>query len=150
MELRQLDRRTLGTEAVAARGIQLSEVLTGDAYIDHTIEAIYDANPVRAKMASDYSKYLGAFAQECKRLLRPGGHLLVTLGRSTLAGIPLFSDRLFRRAAQERGLDFVATLVDRIPSRGLLTERHRTAGRIDHEFVVWMRCPPSETCDVGE
>ena len=105
------------------------------------IKAIYDVNPVRARMASDYARYLGAFAQECRRVLRPGGHLLVTLGRSTLAGIPLLSDRVFRRACQAAGLEFVATLVDRIPSRGLLTERHTTAGRIDHEFIVWLRCP---------
>ena len=143
-ELRQLDRKTLGTEAVTTRETKLAELVTGDDYIDHTVSAIYEANPVRARMASDYSKYLLAFAQECKRVLRPGGHLLVTLGRSTLSGIPFLSDQIFRRASQETGLEFVATLVDRIPSRGLLTERHSTAGRIDHEFIVWMRCPPSE------
>ena len=145
--LRQLDRRTLGTEAVTTRDAGLSDLLTGDDYVDHTVSAIYDTNPVRARMASDYSKYLIAFAQECKRVLRPGGHLLVTLGRSTLSGIPFLSDQVFRRASQATGLEFVATLVDRIPSRGLLTERHSTAGRIDHEFIVWMRCPPSATCN---
>ena len=146
-ELRQLDSRTLGTEAVTTRGTELSELLTGDGHVDQAIAAIYEGNPVRARMASDYSKYLTAFAQECERILRPGGHLLVTLGRSTLAGIPFLSDRVFRRASQEAGLEFVATLVDRIPSRGLLTERHSTAGRIDHEFIVWMRCMPSEHCN---
>ena len=147
--LRQLDRRTLGTEAVTTRDTELSELLTGDDYVDDLVSAIYDVNPVRARMASDYSKYLVAFAHECKRVLRPGGHLLVTLGRSTLSGMPFLSDHVFRRASQETGLDFVATLVDRIPSRGLLTKRHSTAGRIDHEFIVWMRCPPSETCNAS-
>ena len=147
--LRELDRRTLGTEAVTTRDAEPSELLTGDDYVDHTVSAIYQINPVRARMASDYSKYLVAFAQECKRLLRPGGHLLVTLGRSTLSGIPFLSDQVFRRASEETGLEFLATLVDRIPSRGLLTERHSTAGRIDQEFVVWMRCPPSEICNAS-
>ena len=148
-ELRQLDRRTLGTEAVTTRDTKLSELLTGDDFVDRTVSSIYEVNPVRARMASDYSKYLVEFARECKRVLRPGGHLLVTVGRSTLSGIPFLSDQIFRRASQETGLDFVATLVDRIPSRGLLTERHSTAGRIDHEFIVWMRCPPSETCNAS-
>ena len=143
-DLRLLDRRTLGTEAVTTRSTELSALMTGDDYIDRTIRAIYDGNPVRARMASGYSKYLVAFAHECKRILRPGGHLLVTLGRSTLSGIPYLADRIFRRASRDAGLDFIATLVDRIPSRGLLTERHGTAGRIDHEFIVWMRCPPGE------
>ena len=139
--LRQLDRRTLGTEAVTTRYTDLEELLTGNEYVDRTVASIYEGNPVRARIASDYSKYLMAFARECKRVLRPGGHLLVTLGRGTLSGIPFPPDQVFRLASQEIGLDFVATLVDRIPSRGLLTERHSTAGRIDHEFIVWMRYP---------
>ena len=140
-DLRQLDRQTLGTEAVTTRLVGLRELLTGDIYVDRIIRAIHERNPTRAKMASDYCMYLVRFAHECRRVLRPGGHLLVTLGRSTLAGVPFLADRVFRHAGQELGLEFVATLVDRIPSRGLLTQRHRTAGRIDHEFIVWLRRP---------
>ena len=140
-DLRQLDRQTLGTEAVTTRFIELQRLLTGDIYVDRIIRAIHERNPIRAKMASDYCRYLVAFAHETQRVLRPGGHLLVTLGRSTLAGVPFLADRVFRRAGQEVGFEFVATLVDRIPSRGLLTQRHRTAGRIDHEFIVWLRRP---------
>ena len=140
-DLRRLDRQTLGTEAVTTRSIGLMELLTGDSYVDPMIRAIHERNPTRAKMASDYCGYLGTFARECLRLLRPGGDLLVTLGRSTLAGVPLLADRVFRRAGQELGFEFVATLVDRIPSRALLTQRHRTAGRIDHEFIVWLKSP---------
>ena len=140
-ELRQLDREMLGTEAVTTRSTQLSELLTGDGYVDRVVRKVYDANPVRARMASDYSKYISAFASECRRVLRPGGHLLVTLGKSTLAGVPFPADRIFCRASQAVGLEFIATLVDSIPSRGLLTHRHSTAGRIDHEFIVWLRNP---------
>ena len=138
-DLRHLDRQTLGTEAVSSRPIELWKLLTGEAYVDRIVRAIYVQNPTRATMASNYCKYLMAFARECRRVLRPGGHLLVTLGRSTLAGVPFLADRVFRRAAKEAGFEFVATLIDRIPSRGLLTQRHRTAGRIDHEFIVWLR-----------
>ena len=138
--LKALDRATLGTETVRKPVGDSSNLLTGDAYIDPVIMAIYNANPVRAKMASDYCKYLVTFANECRRVLRPGGHLLVTLGRSTLAGTPFLTDRIFRHICRAVGLHFVATLIDRIPSRGLLTQRHRTAGRIDFEFIVWLRC----------
>ena len=140
-DLRRLDRQTLGTEAVTTRPIELTKLVTGTPYVDRMIRAIHERNPTRAKMASDYCRYLATFARECLRLLRPGGDLLVTLGRSTLAGVPLLADRVFRRAGQELGFEFVATLVDRIPSRGLLTQRHRTAGRIDHEFIVWLKRP---------
>ncbi len=144
-DLRRLDRQTLGTEAVSTRSMELRALLTGDTHIDPMIRAIHERNPTRAKMASDYCGYLGRFARECLRVLRPGGHLLVTLGRSTLAGVPLQADRVFRHTGEEIGFDFVATLVDRIPSRGLLTQRHRTAGRIDHEFIVWLKRPDLNT-----
>ena len=140
-ELRHLDRSTLGTEAVARSDAQLDSLITGDDYVDDLIHKIYGANPVRARMASDYSKYLSSFAEECGRLLRPGGHLLVTLGRSTLAGVPFPVDQILHRAGRAVGLQSVATLVDRIPSRGLLTQRHSTAGRIDHEFIAWLQRP---------
>ena len=138
-ELRRLDRLTLGTEAVTTRATALSELLTGDHYVDRIVRTVYDVNPVRARMASNYCKYLSEFAKECRRVLRPGGQLLVTLGRSTLAGVPFPADRIFCRASQGVGLEFIATLVDPIPSRGLLTQRHSTADRIDHEFIVWLR-----------
>lgn len=140
-KLRALDRDTLGTEAVSHHILELSDLLTGDQYIDSLLKKIYQANPVRARMASDYCKYLVEFASECQRVLRPGGHLLVTLGRSTMAGVSFPVDRVFRQFSQEAGLSYIATLVDRIPSRGLLTRRNKTAGRIDHEFIVWLRSP---------
>ena len=78
-------------------------------------------------------------------MLRPGGHLLVTLGRSTLARVPFPADRIFHRAARKVGFESIATLIDRIPSRGLLTQRHSTAGRIDHEYIAWLRRPDDYT-----
>ena len=140
-EIRSIDKQTLGTEAITGRDFPLDRVLTGDPFTDHTIRRVFAGNPVRAHIASEYSKYLGLFALECARVLRPGGHLLVTLGRSTLAGVVFKADQIFRRASEKAGLEFVATLVDAIPSRGLLTRRHKSAGRIDHEFIVWLRRP---------
>ena len=94
------------------------------------------------------AKYILEFATECLRVLRPGGNLLVTLGRSTLAGVTFPADRLFLHFALGLGLEHIATLVDAIPSRGLLTKRHKTAGRIDHEFIVWLRRPGSRSLDM--
>ena len=140
-DLRIIDRHTMGTEAVPTRAIEFQELATGDNQVDPIIKMIYNSNPVRARMAADYSKYLFSFARECKRVLRPGGQLLVTLGRSTLAGVSFPADRVFLRASKEVGLEHIATLKDSIPSRGLLTQRHRTANRIDDEYIVWMRKP---------
>ena len=138
-DLRCLDRNTMGTEAVPSGSIPLSQLKTGDGFVDNLIRKVYGVNAIRAYMAYDYSRQLSEFAKECQRVLRPGGQLLVTLGRSTLAGVPFPADQVFVRACQKVGLEFIATLVDPIPSRGLLTQRHHTSNRIDHEYIVWMR-----------
>ena len=140
-EIREIDRRTLGTEAVSTRTTPVEDLLVGDGYTDQVIRDVYAKNPVRARIVSDYSSYLFALARECYRVLRPGGHLLVTFGRSTIAGIPFKADRVFGQASQEVGLAVVATLIDSIPSRGLLTQRHISAGRIDQEYIIWLRRP---------
>ena len=148
-DLRTIDRRTLGTEAVPTRRTPIDDLLTGDHYVDDLLKEIHSANPIRARMASDYSRYLSTFAEECRRILRPGGHLLVTLGRSTLAGTLFPTDRILHRFARAAGLESVATLIDRIPSRGLLTQRHSTAGRMDHEYIAWLRQPEGATTGHG-
>ena len=139
--LRQLDRQTLGTEAVSTRTPNLNRLLIGEQLVDGVLRSIYDVNPIRARMAADYSQYLFEFANECWRVLKPGGQILVTLGRSTLAGITFAADRIFSHASQATGFEYIATLIDPIRSRGLLMQRHRTAGRMDHEYVVWLRRP---------
>ena len=140
-ELGQIDRQTLGTEAVSRRVSSVGELLTGDSYTDDIIETIYDAHSVRARMAAEYAKYLARFAAECLRILKPNGQLLIALGRSTIAGVPFPADRIFSRAGMKAGLKLKATLVDPIPSRGLMTQRHKTSSRMDHEYIVWMQRP---------
>ena len=140
-EVRQIDRQTLGTEAISTAVTPITELMTGDAYVDCVIHDVYRKNPVRARIASEYTKYLFSFANECHRVVKPGGHVLVTLGRSTLAGISFKADHVFSKASQAAGMELVATLVDPIPSRGLLTKRHASAGRIDHEYIVWLQHP---------
>ena len=140
-ELRSFDQMTLGSEALTSVPNRLEDLFSGDELTDQTLINIHKANPVRARMAGQYAKYLQSFARECQRVLGPDGHLFVTLGRSLLAGIPFNADQVFLRAASNQGLIHQATLVDRIPSRGLFTKRHPTAGRMDHEFTVWMKSP---------
>jgi 16S rRNA G966 N2-methylase RsmD len=132
-----IDRNTLGTERV-------SRARPAQPYSDRTLELtilkeIQERNPVRALMAANYVKYITDFSRECRRVIRPGGNIFVTFGTSRIAGIEVDMSAIFVQAAEDAGLSMQASLVDSIPSRGLITKRHSTAGRIDDERVVWLR-----------
>ena len=134
----EIDRRTLGTERVSLKRAH-GDLSTADKDANVLIEKIRLRNPIRAIMVADYVRYLHEFAEECRRVLRPGGDAFVTFGTSHVAGIKIDMAGFFRAAAKDKGLKLVTTLVDRIPSRGLITKRHATAGRIDDERVVWLQ-----------
>ena len=141
--LRDLDRRMLGTEAITSRPSVLGDLLTHDPLIDDVVTRIHRANPVRARMAADYSAYISEFVRECHRILRPGGHLVVAIARNRMGGVLFPTDRVLRSVALRTGFEYVGTLVDRIPSRGMLTARHKSSSRIDYERIVWLRSPAS-------
>jgi hypothetical protein len=132
-----IDRNTLGTERVSRTrsGQPCSDQIPGF----NILEQIRKRNPVRALMAGNYVKYIIDFARECRRVVRPGGNVFVTFGTSRIAGTDVDMSAIFMQAAEDAGLSMQASLVDTIPSRGLITKRHATAGRIDDERVVWLR-----------
>jgi DNA modification methylase len=131
------DRQTLGTERIRAEAMR-GDLATPSPDANTLIEQIRLRNPTRAVMASSYINYLYAFATECRRLLKPGGHAFVSFGSGHIATLDVDMSRFFSSAAASRGLKVKATLIDEIPSRGLLTKRHTTAGTIPDETVVWL------------
>ena len=134
------DRRTLGTERLSIRNApDRLEVPIPEA--TSLIQAIATINPTRALMVAEYLRYLFRFTRECARVLKPGAEAFVTFGTGRVTGMPVAWDHLFRIISHHVGLNVVATLVDRIPSRGLMTSRHRTSGTIDDERVVWLTKP---------
>lgn len=134
----QVDRRTLGTERISVRaaGARLREATPE---MEALIQQIAANNPKRALMVADYMTYLSRFAIECSRVLKIGGEAFVTFGTSHVTGIRVPWDTLFQAVASVAGLQPIAVLVDRIPSRGLMTARHRSSSTIDDERVVWLR-----------
>ena len=132
------DRRTLGTERLSTRHAR-TRLTTPLAEANTLIREISQTSATRALMAAEYVRYLVRFAIECARVLKCGGEAFVTFGTGHVTGLPVAWDRLFQIAAEQAGLRLVAVLVDRIPSRGLMTSRHRASATIDDERVVWLR-----------
>ena len=134
----EADRRTLGTERVRIADA-CDQLTTPDQAANNLVQEIQRVNQVRARMLADYVKYVYRFVAELARILRLGGSAFVTFGTTHMAGRQVRADEFFCAAATSVGLTVLTTLVDAIPSRGLLTRRHATAGRIDDERVVWVR-----------
>ena len=136
-EIATADRDTLGSERVSAQAT-LQQLLTGYKSRDKLIRKVWTANHIRAVMLSEYLRYLDCFTMEIRRVLRPGGAAFVTFGTSRIAGVYVDMAAIFRQMARGKGLRCVTTLIDKIPSRGLLTRRHGTANTISDEQVVWL------------
>ena len=137
-QIARVDRKTLGTERIT-KAQDVMQLLRGEVHQDTLIRDVWDLNPVRATMLSSYLAYIDRFSSESRRVLRPGGDMFVSFGTSTIAGVSVDLAAIFKRLAVANGLRYVTTLVDTIPSRGLLTQRHRSAATILDEQVVWLR-----------
>lgn len=134
----EADRRTLGTERVSSTSCANWKDFS-DVKLSRLIRLIHDRNPLRAYMLAEYIKYLQGFAIELSRVLRPGGNAFVTFGTDLISGIRVDLAELFAEMAEQCSLHHVATLVDTIPSRGMITVRHSSASTIADEQVVWLR-----------
>ncbi len=137
-DIADVDRRTLGTERIT-KGDILHTPSTRFEGLNTLIDQIRAQNAVRATMLARYGKYLDDFARELARVLRPSAHAFVTFGTDRMSGHNVNCAAIFVEAAALNGLRHIATLVDTIPSRGMITRRHSTASTIAEEHVVWVR-----------
>jgi len=137
-EIVSADRMTLGTERILKSDVEKNHT-TRLPSANRLIEQIRSRNPVRACMLACYINYLDEFAIELGRVLKSGGNAFVTFGTDHISGIEVDCASIFVKVAATYGLRHIATLVDSIPSRGLMTTRHATAGTINDERVVWLR-----------
>ena len=134
----EADRRTLGTERVSSTSTaQWTDFRS--ATVTQLIRRINARNQVRAFMLAEYISYLDQFAKELRRVLKHDGDAFVTFGTDHIAGFKVDSAAIFADLAASHSLQHVATLIDHIPSRGMITIRHSTAGTISDERVVWLR-----------
>jgi len=133
----EADRRTLGTERLSTK--LSAEQFKGSPLAERLHKQIVKTNVTRANMFAQYVNYLDAFAKELARILKPSGEAFVTFGTDRVAGVEVDCAKLFAQAALRHGMTHIATLVDTIPSRGMITNRHASAAVIKDERLVWIR-----------
>lgn len=136
-EIKAIDKQTLGTEGVTKAMMQKPRCLSTEQR--DALVAVEELDARRAAILATYLAGLERFAHELFRLLSPGGAAFLTFGTSKFAGIEVDLASHFAHFAHRAGLKTVARLQDRIPSRGLITKRHRSASVIPTENILWLR-----------
>jgi DNA modification methylase len=141
--LRQLEEQTIGREHYA-KASWANVGSTGIDEADALIAAIAQENQSRAKIVGTYLVEMRAALSEAVRVLRPGGCFVLVIGDNTVCGRRFPSSDYLRLMLEEMGMTTILSLVDQIPSRGLMTRRNKTAGIIAAESVIVLRkdaCP---------
>lgn len=136
--LRRLEDQTIGRE----HHPKASWDDVGSTGIDHAdalIRKIAEENPSRAKIVGTYLIEMRAALTEAVRVLRPGGCFVLVIGDNTVCGHRFASSEYLRLMLEGIGMTTILSLVDPIPSRGLMTRRNKTAGIITSESVIVLR-----------
>lgn len=136
--LRRLEDQTIGREHYA----KASWDDVGSTGIDHAdalIQEIAKENASRAKIVGTYLVEMRAALTEAVRVLRPGGCFVLVIGDNTVCGRRFPSSDYLRLMLEGMGMTTILSLVDPIPSRGLMTRRNETAGIIASESVIVLR-----------
>lgn len=137
-EVRNIDRNTVGTERVYKKEYE-RESKCGHPELDKMIAAVYQFYPRRAYMAAKYLTDMKRFLCECNRILKQDGHVFLVIGNNKVCGTWFPMDKAITDFAYNSGLVLYRSLVDSIPSRGLMTKRNRTASVIPEERILWFK-----------
>lgn len=136
--LRRLEDQTIGREH-HAKASWANVGSTGIDQADALIEEISKENASRAKIVGTYLIEMRAALTEAVRVLRPGGCFVLVIGDNTVCRRRFASSEYLRLMLEGMGMTTILSLVDPIPSRGLMTRRNETAGIIASESVIVLR-----------
>lgn len=136
----EFDKQLIGTERVPFN--EYSEVKpVGNVTADELIQKVYDIEPLKAGIISQYFRDMRMALGEITRVLQRGGYLVLVVGNNLVFKQQVPNNQILAEIAHEEGLIIKAMLVDEIRSRGLITKRHETAGMILDEWIVLLQKP---------
>ena len=140
---RSLDRLQVGTERVAELEWPEMNEPTGISAADAVIKSVKKTDKYRAAIVGKYVRDMSQVVQNCFNALNEGGHAVFVLGNNNVRGQLLDNAKILDEIGANAGFESVLHVKNKIPSRGLLTKRHPTAGVITHEHVLVLRKPPT-------
>jgi methylase of polypeptide subunit release factors len=137
-DLKTLNQASVGREHLTVSEISdIADVDTNDSELNAKIKTTEARSPLRAAIVKDYFLKMEIIAEQIRRSLKPRGTLVIVMGRNHVAGSLFDTDYYLERLLGRHGFRVCLKLVDKIPSRGLMTRRNRAAHIIPAEIVTW-------------
>jgi len=136
----QLDtsEKTIGSERIS--NVECSKIdYTGIENLDILIEEIHHSDPERAGIVGRYFKDMETAILRMYDILCKKGTCVIVIGENTAKGKQVKTNEFICGICEEAGFSLEKVMCDRILSRGLMTKRNKTAGLIEHEWVLIMR-----------
>lgn len=136
-----LDREQVGTERVSIATENSVRETVVSAVARRAIDRISKRDEYRGLIAANYVVNMEKVIENCRNALKPGGHAVFVIGNNRISGVLLNNAAILRDIGLTKGFREIVHIRNRIPSRGLITKRHETAGVITHEHIVVLQKP---------
>jgi len=143
----EVNKKTIGTERVSSRYYSDFHC-TGHKDLDRLLRDIFEKNQERAGITSKYFLEIRAVLTKLHSILSQGGILILVIGTNTVAKYKVNTNEILAEMCKAIGFAIERIMIDRIPSRGLMTRRNGTAGMIDYEWVIQMRKTRHVPCHI--
>lgn len=137
--LSALEQRTIGREHILRSAVRVRPEIAAGLAAEEFLRRVEDRNVHRAAITATYLTEMDAAVAEMVRVLKPGGYAVVVLGENRVCGLRFQSTAFVTRMFSGRGCELVLHLLDRIPSRSLMTKRNATASVISEESILLFR-----------
>ncbi|PDT21303.1 hypothetical protein CO674_23950 [Rhizobium hidalgonense] len=143
-QMRALDSKSIGRERFSKNMLgDYAEMGMPEA--DAFIRMIAEKNAMRAAVVFNYLVEMSQVFVESRRVLRPGGRLVMIVGNNTICGENFETSEFMKLLALRSGFEVKLELVDTIKGRGLMTARNKTSAVIMREWVLVFERRPDES-----
>lgn len=133
-KLREYEKQNIGREHYSKSEYKILHS-TGIKNADNFLNSIFQVNPLRAHIATNYLLEMTEVFKEVNRVLKKGGFFVLVSSSNKICGKDFQTHKFLKEIAETLGMETKLRLVDDIHSRGLMTKRNKTAGIINCEWV---------------
>lgn len=133
-----IEHASIGREHILKKNYK-HKFSTGNQALNEVLDKIYTKNPSRANITSTYMKEMSIVFEKLYTLLKPGGFFVLIIGNNVISGYEFKTNEFLLDLAEKTGFTTKLVLIDDIKSRGLMTNRNKTASLISREYVILLQ-----------